>query len=496
MHPRQSHSKPRRPRLSACLLALVSIVAVHYIMLYLLFDDLSQPSEVVQPVAVNDESSQVMDYLKVSTDPKKHRVVQPSSNVAEEETEALEDQQQPEEVIEETPLDHINREMHIVFSTGCSRASTEVSALILQSTAAKVGHRGPITRIASGCSKAKELEVLSQKSIYPDYRIHFTPTYFPNPIPGINDRYPPYNKPFGLRHWLQNRNITETIIALIDADFLFLRPLIVNTNRTIRYDGTRKKAEVLDTVVHGIGVAQDWYNYMRGGLWSHHKETYKTVCKGRPCADVPESEAAEYYSPTGPPYVMLTSDMRRFMDDYCNFTVEVRKVYKTWMSEMYGFAVAAANNGIKFTIASDVGVTHPKYGQKNKREHWEFTKNLKQNPCSNQNTVAESNLPVALHLCQQYGGVEIDQDPWWYYKRWQPEMIKCDVPLLELPPEALWEKASKKGGLAAAETWVFCTSATAANTALLEYRAKQCPDGYNTNTTSRMIAPNKKKKVP
>lgn len=502
-------------RISGCLIVLVSIILVHYIMLYFLFDDIYPEHPTTrqerQPVHVqfSDEAAKdvmkLMRLSKASTGMHKSRAVQVSveeePTTTEEKQDAInilaqEEQEEPPQDDAPNPaLEYVNREMHIVFSTGCIRPSTETSSLILQSTAAAVGHRGPITRIASGCSKEKQQELLTLPTLYPDYRIHFTPAYFPHPVPGINDRYPPYNKPFGLRHWLEHGNVTESLIALIDADFLFLRPLLVNANRSVRYDGTRNPSEVFDTVASGIGVAQDWFNYMKGGLWTHHKKVHEKVCQGRPCGSVSVSEAKEYYSPTGPPYVMLTSDVRRFMDDYCNFTVQVRKEYKTWMSEMYGFAVAAANHGIKFTIASDVGITHPRFGDKNSREYWGFAKRIRGNPCANSSnddrpTVAQKDLPVALHLCQKYSGLTtLDRDEWWYYKRWQPDMTACETPFLALPPASGWQKAVDAGGFASAELWTQCTSIKTANRAILAYKEKACPSGYNSAYTSRMNHP-------
>lgn len=53
-------------------------------------------------------------------------------------------------------LSPVSSDVHVVFSTGCERASTEVSILVLQHTLNGIQHTGPVTRIASGCTDKKK----------------------------------------------------------------------------------------------------------------------------------------------------------------------------------------------------------------------------------------------------------------------------------------------------------------------------------------------------
>lgn len=384
--------------------------------------------------------------------------------------------------------------IHLVFSTGCTNPSTEVSSLMMQQTAMEVGHRGPITRIVSGCTEKQQAEIVERATLYHDFRYHFTKQYFPHPVPNVTDNYSPYNKPFGMRDWLNNNVIDENFVALVDADFVFLKPLQVNTksNQDIRYAGHRQPSTVSNEVKPGVALAQDWFNYMRGGLWKSKPELIQKICKGQPCARISIPDAEEYFAPTGPPYIFHISDARKFVDDYCHFTVEVRKEFKTWMSEMYGLAVAAANNNIKFTILSDVGITHPKFGKSNNREYWNFVQKVTGNPCDSTQAnsgLTTNDLPVALHLCQHYSVLPADGYKWDYYKRLQPaNLLSCNAPTLKVPPISLWDVANQSGDrdLKRAEVWTQCTVTRIVNKALTNYKAKACVGDYNIDQSTVM----------
>lgn len=227
--------------------------------------------------------------------------------------------------------------MHIVFSTGCAQLNVDVTTVLLQYSANKVGHRGPITRIVSGCDEKQKEKLQKVTPVYPNYHLYFTEDYSEQEINGTMDSYLPYNKPFALRNWMENTQIHEKIVALVDADFVFLRPLEVNQNRRgdiLRYEGKRNKSLVSDEVRPGVAVAQDWMAYMMGGFWEHESKIAMEICKDEPCGKVGLEDAREYFASTGPPYIMHIDDMRKFMDDYCRLTVEARKAKKFWMAEM------------------------------------------------------------------------------------------------------------------------------------------------------------------
>jgi hypothetical protein len=72
-------------------------------------------------------------------------------------------------------------EVHIVFSTDCGEYQNWQTLLLFHS-ARRVGQKGRITRIASGCTdeKKEQLKALYIK-LYPEYGAHFTPDFKRDP---------------------------------------------------------------------------------------------------------------------------------------------------------------------------------------------------------------------------------------------------------------------------------------------------------------------------
>lgn len=90
-----------------------------------------------------------------------------------------------------------------------------------------VGQKGKITRIASGCDEGKKETLLTLYSkLFPRYHVHFTADFkFDKKT---NTKYDFYNKSYGVEHWLSSTQIeNSTVIAIIDPDMIFMRPLTV-----------------------------------------------------------------------------------------------------------------------------------------------------------------------------------------------------------------------------------------------------------------------------
>lgn len=63
--------------------------------------------------------------------------------------------------------------------------------------------------------------------LFPQYSVHYTPDYKKDGK--SKKKYDFYNKPYGVQHWLQNAQPpikSGVVVALIDPDFIFLRPLV------------------------------------------------------------------------------------------------------------------------------------------------------------------------------------------------------------------------------------------------------------------------------
>ncbi|KAG1688714.1 hypothetical protein DVH05_003151 [Phytophthora capsici] len=415
------------------------------------------------------------------------------------------------------PGEEGSEELHFVFTTSCDPYQDWQSEALAQSFA-RVGQRGALTRIVSGCSDdaVKELLRRTQKSS-PHLRIHVTRDF--RSLPSFKevsddvekastpDDYAPYNKPFGLRDWLESANppVREELIVVLDPDFLFIRQFAVNTGgrvttakgvdsgnyerdaevvegmrqykRFFVYAGSRDG--VSDTVADGVAVAQRWSEYLGTAAF----ENSTSICPE--CAKVSKEDAAEYFA-VGPPYAITRKDLTRLMDDYCNMTVLKREQMKRehWMSEMLGYSLAAAKHNVKHTTFDNLALG-------NKADDYSgFVSLMKGNPCEDPVTpIIPGEAPPLLHGCHSY---ESDDDrglKWMFYKNLIPNNIfACDSWLLASPPASVWTLAKRsRNAQNMLEAYGVCTSIKVFNQALVDFKTKMCPDGFNQNRRLRLV---------
>ena len=328
--------------------------------------------------------------------------------------------------------------------------------------------------------------------------IHFTPSFAHQSRHNFSDNYLPYNKPFGVKHWLNatRDTLNETIIVLADYDTILFKPFSINSGtHDLRYGGSRDLMTVTDTVKPGQAMSADWSMFLKAGVWNK-PEKLAILCKDKPCMNVSKADASEYYTPTGPPYIMHINDMRDFIQDYCDFAIHHREIDRGWMSEMHAFALAAANNDIKFTVLADLGITVPQ--ERNPRMYWSFVDDLTQNPCLDSVTSITNEelsldmLPTAIHMCKKYPGIMLGNLTYSYYKYHLPRnVMQCQGPLLKMPPSEIWDVADTQVNRrdARAGAWVQCTVIRYINSVLKPYKRASCPNGYNLEKTFPMLDP-------
>lgn len=385
------------------------------------------------------------------------------------------------ETIPGFPADHDGSDIHIVFSMSCGQSNRLLQQTVVQLTATWAAQRGPITQILSGCSEDERLRVMEEPTFYYDFRRHFTPSFAVNPEPGVEGSYKPYNKPFGLRHFLLNAvpEVKHELIALIDGDFFFFRPLEANTGRNMTgfYRGRRDPSTVNDTVIDGLALAQDWHA-LQGGFFAEDKaEVLQKVCAGLPCGSVSPADGAEYYGSIGPPYVMTRRDALRMVDDYCHLCVTTRQVSNEWIAEMFAYSVAAANNGIKHTALSHLGISSPGF-EGGGHEYWSFVDGTMANPCEDNLTpIMPKHPPVAVHACQWIGD---------FYKGvWPDTLADCDSPMFRIVPSTHWSEIEttvdpSNQRMRREEVWAKCTLTKIMDRALVEFKKRTCRSGFNS----------------
>jgi hypothetical protein len=234
-------------------------------------------------------------------------------------------------------------DIHVIFSTDCTPYQ-DWQTLLLFHSAVAIGQKGPITRIASGCDDLKKLELRSlYKKLYPFYYVHFTPDFKKDEKSKrsceyrvrmifllslicliISDDF--YNKPWGLKHWLENADPPvpdDVVIALLDPDMIFVRPLTTKMrgqpNNVYNKRLYETENDIMEKIVEGKPAAQ---MYGLGAPWTddYHKKFNRThVCgAGSPCLK-PERAFGEQHYSVGPPYVVHKRDMVKIASSWTKF---------------------------------------------------------------------------------------------------------------------------------------------------------------------------------
>jgi hypothetical protein len=243
-----------------------------------------------------------------------------------------------------------NATLHLIFSTDCSPFQHWQSYLFFHS-AFKISQPGIITRIASGCSDSQieterkwhEQHISTMSS---RYRIHFTPHFS-----GVKDEegnikgdYKYFNKPFGLKHWLEHSEFMgqtpggemihpNDVVILCDPDFLLLRPItddFSNDKETI-VSPRRKKtfSQSAKIVSSGKPFAQ---TYGLGVQWQRFNLD-EIAGVDSPAKNVDPSDGQLFY-PAGPPYIGTAADMYLIADKWSEFAPRVHKEYPHLLAEM------------------------------------------------------------------------------------------------------------------------------------------------------------------
>jgi hypothetical protein len=203
-------------------------------------------------------------------------------------------------------------EYHIVFSTGCSLYQDWQSYVFFYHTMTS-RQPGTVTRLVSGCKDADEevkMQAIFDAEIAPmapdgRFRLHITPDY--SKLKG-GGTFVYFNKPFGMRHWLEHALgfphdpvNKDAIVILMDPDQLILRPFTNNdfTNTEWRFlkKGAMNAARI--SIEHGKPMGQ-LYGF---GLQFLDKVNITELAPaGSPLHTMTRDEAKAGYI-VGPPYI-------------------------------------------------------------------------------------------------------------------------------------------------------------------------------------------------
>lgn len=326
-------------------------------------------------------------------------------------------------------------DIHVIFSTDCS-AFQDWQTLVLFYSAKVVGQKGPVTRIASGCDEDKQryLTALYQ-NLYPKYHVHFTPSYSKDEKTGQNYHF--YNKPWGLKHWLENAQPPipdDVIIALLDPDMIFLRPITTQIRGQINNIHSRKidKDTILEKISKGNPVGQ---LYGLGAPWAndnHPKFNRGKICgEGSPCLKPSQAFGEDHYA-VGPPYIAHKDDMIHIASSWTKFVPKVYEGYPYLLAEMYAYSMAAAHENLPHLQLENYMVSNVHAGG----EGWPWVDkidNVLKPPLENGTFFPDEILPNVVHYCQSFRIHDIS-----FYKRGlRKDIFSCEAPLLVDPPVTL-----------------------------------------------------------
>lgn len=379
---------------------------------------------------------------------------------------------------------------HIIFSTDCSSYQDWQSELLAFS-AERVGHRGPITRIASGCTMEQQEKLRRRYDTHDlaGLRVHFAPKSLNMKN---NEYYKYFNKPSGLQHFLENdpRLQEDEVFALFDPDMILMQPFPAHPDalrdglRTFRA-GDIRNAPVGTTDGHPFGQ-----RYGIGNVWLKFNRTY--VCgEDSPCVTDYSSSDGEKVAAAfsvGPPYVATRRDMLKIARSWVDFCPRLYEEFAGLLTEMYAYSMAAAHNRlphfmVENWMVSDSGAIEGwETIDKHVDKSWTCDANVLDAPVE----WAPDTSPVILHYCQRY---VTGDDVIWSKHRVPHDSFECHSPLLAVPPEdstarepALDADSKKQSSRAyLRNSFMACYALHAMNDALRRFKDRNCKDGGGGN---------------
>jgi hypothetical protein len=299
-------------------------------------------------------------------------------------------------------------------------------------------------------------------------------------------------------HFLDNadpRIGDNEVIALIDPDMIFLRPLTLQVkglDNLIPYNHPKFPNSVIpDRVNKGQPVAS---YYGLGAPWAtdrsrrHWNRT--NICgEGSPCLKI-DHYFGEFHYSVGPPYILHKDDLHRVSKTWVKFVPKVYEVYPELLAEMYAYSMAASHEELPHFTAQHMMISNTEM----REEGWEWVDKLGTDVCEPPITgiyYPGKPLPTFLHHCQFFRAGEYG-----FQKRRVPKsLFKCDGPLMAKLPKDLGKVNYKnrdgeiiKYGKEQARRNAFalCVIHRAINDMIIDYRNRMCEPDQISNITKQL----------
>jgi len=348
-----------------------------------------------------------------------------------------------------------------LFITDCS-AHQRWMAFNVFNSARQAGQKDPITWLRSDCKVTGG---------HDDHKIA-TALYENAHIVNINggSEGKSFTLGFGIPRALHaylatpNSVSNDTVLALIEADMIFLSQLRVDNLRTNGLPMPDR--QLIQKSGSFIGP--------KVGVAAHY------LC----CDNL------------GPPYILAAGDWRALIP----FWSQVREG-KGWGADQIVFAQAARKAGIHFNVFDHFMVSSPDTTDAG----WSLVKDALRKPagdvCATKKFGLQpglSHLPTFMHVVRQWIFKDNASETWGFSKYQVPPgyhhhektngILECGMPLLAEPPTSALgtseaDKAEKIEG------WAFCTIVHSVNSMLLNYKELTCPQGFNKVPALKMSVP-------
>jgi peptidyl serine alpha-galactosyltransferase len=372
---------------------------------------------------------------------------------------------------------------HIVFSTGCSLYQDWQSYVFFYH-AVVANQPGTITRIVSGCANKEEEEkmrTIFMEEIHPmepsgRFKIHFTPDYSKLKN-GKSFVY--FNKPFGMKHWLENslgypnRPIhDDAIIILVDPDQLIMRPFTNNNFTNTEWKFIDKSSVPRTSVQHGQPMGQ---LYAFGLQWKNKVNMTILGVPDSPVSALSYKDAKAGYV-VGPPYAATAQDMYKIVQQWTTFAHGVHQQYPFLLAEMYSYCLGAAHQNLPHQTASSFMISDIRVGQ---GEGWSYIDKMPDHQVCDDFDVED--VPNVLHYCQRYG-----MGNYFFGKRKLPkDFLSCSSPLLAEPPKDVLQqynyanfpgnnRKDRTPRFAKRNAFMVCYMIKALNGAAAHYKEQHC----------------------
>ncbi|CBJ48920.1 conserved unknown protein [Ectocarpus siliculosus] len=394
-------------------------------------------------------------------------------------------------------------DIHVVFSSDCTNYQAW-QAVVLFHSAILSGHTGPITQLISGCSDEEQAEAESRHEVVrhsPKHKLFFTPG-FVTKNPETGEPYPYMNKPNAMQIWLDQTEVEETIVALIDPDFIFLKPLttwLSPTETVVKGDGLSLEGLKLE---NGGWVRKGYPAGQRFGLpnWTHWD--LSNICPDDALCATTSTTAAKRYYDLIPPYLAHQDDWRRLLPEWVAQAPKVYEMYPSLLAEQTAYATAAATLDMKHYRINNYAIENEKVDY----ELWDPVDHQMDNVCDigieprdikSRNVRSFDRLPNFIHYCHMYRVGQWLFNKRRYRKESDYDQLQCDTPMLETPPMNIQESTYKMHPGARYESitprsakrnaFVLCMATRFVNSALRHFKGRMCAEGFpNLDYTVRI----------